>query len=251
MSAEVWFYIGLGILALSGLIAQIKKDFGRNSNGSRPSDAFMAALTGFSIRLIKADSAKSLDDRLKFIEDYLFPIFGERATREYVSHIKKSVKDGTNSDWGNYFKNQSDYDEKMIMLDYLLAFLSYSGEITKTEMKVFRLIVERFIGISKLDFDCDVFESVYYDPLNNSEGYNSSSSEKINSEHKIEDDYKMFEININATDEELKKAYYNQVAKHHPDKVSHLGEHLQKFANEYCAKLNEAYERIKISRGMN
>ena len=49
----------------------------------------------------------------------------------------------------------------------------------------------------------------------------------------------------------MKKAYRKAAIKHHPDKVSHLGEEVRKAAEEKFSKVNEAYERIKKSRGMN
>jgi len=38
--------------------------------------------------------------------------------------------------------------------------------------------------------------------------------------------------------------------KYHPDKVSHLGDDVQKAAKEKFQKLNEAYEQIKKQRGI-
>ena len=54
-----------------------------------------------------------------------------------------------------------------------------------------------------------------------------------------------------ATDAEVKKAYRAAAIKHHPDKVSHLGEDVRKAAEEKFAQVNEAYERIKKARGIN
>ena len=79
----------------------------------------------------------------------------------------------------------------------------------------------------------------------------SSKSESNYSANSINNNYKILEINSTATNDEIKKAYYDQMAKYHPDKVNHLGEHLKKFAEDHCAKLNAAYDRIKKERGMN
>jgi DnaJ like chaperone protein len=38
--------------------------------------------------------------------------------------------------------------------------------------------------------------------------------------------------------------------KYHPDKVAYLGEDIRTQANEKFQKLNEAYEKIRKSRGM-
>jgi DnaJ like chaperone protein len=81
--------------------------------------------------------------------------------------------------------------------------------------------------------------------------YSSSSTGYRSTYNNIENDYKILEINANASDEEVKKAYRKEAMKHHPDKVNHLGDDIRKAAEERFAKLNESYERIKKVRGMN
>ena len=64
-----------------------------------------------------------------------------------------------------------------------------------------------------------------------------------------ESDYKILEISPDATDEEVKKAYRKMANKYHPDKVSHLGEELQKLAEEKFKSVSDAYQAIKGQRG--
>ena len=79
----------------------------------------------------------------------------------------------------------------------------------------------------------------------------SSAEFKVEqSSKKIVNDYEILDLKSSATNDEVKKAYYNQITKYHPDKVSHLGEDLKKFAEKHTLKLNEAYERIKKECGM-
>jgi len=61
-------------------------------------------------------------------------------------------------------------------------------------------------------------------------------------------DYKVLEISSDATDEEVKKAYRKMANKYHPDKVSHLGDELQKLAEEKFKSVNDAYQTIKKQR---
>jgi len=64
-------------------------------------------------------------------------------------------------------------------------------------------------------------------------------------------DYKILEVEENATEEEIKKAYRKMALKFHPDKVAQEGEEVQRSATEKFKKVQEAYENIKKKRGMN
>jgi DnaJ like chaperone protein len=62
--------------------------------------------------------------------------------------------------------------------------------------------------------------------------------------------YKVLEVDKNATNEEIKKAYRQQALKNHPDKVAYLGEEIRQKAQEKFQKINEAFEVVKKKRGM-
>ncbi len=70
-------------------------------------------------------------------------------------------------------------------------------------------------------------------------------------EETLESAYAVLEVNPDATDEELKKAYRKMAVKYHPDKVAYLGEEIRASANEKFQKLNQAWEKIKKARGIN
>jgi DnaJ like chaperone protein len=48
----------------------------------------------------------------------------------------------------------------------------------------------------------------------------------------------------------VKKAYRKMANKYHPDKVAHLGDELQKLAEDKFKAVNDAYHQIKKDRGM-
>ncbi len=59
-----------------------------------------------------------------------------------------------------------------------------------------------------------------------------------------QDPYEILGINKNATKEEIQAAYKHKVKQYHPDKVSHLGEELQKIANEKFIEIKNAYDLL-------
>ncbi|MFB6307586.1 MAG: DnaJ domain-containing protein, partial [Flavobacteriales bacterium] len=62
--------------------------------------------------------------------------------------------------------------------------------------------------------------------------------------------YKILEVDPNASDEEVKKAYRKMAVKYHPDKVNHLGEKFKKATEEKFQKVQSAYEQIKKERNI-
>lgn len=62
----------------------------------------------------------------------------------------------------------------------------------------------------------------------------------------MNDPYKVLGVSPDATEEEIKKAYYALVKKYHPDHCPN--EDLKEIASQKMKEINEAYERIKEAR---
>ena len=60
----------------------------------------------------------------------------------------------------------------------------------------------------------------------------------------IENYFKILEIDSNATNEQIKKAYRKMAIKYHPDKLQGVSDDIKKLAQEKFLKVKEAYEEI-------
>ncbi|MES9846654.1 MAG: co-chaperone DjlA [Candidatus Sedimenticola sp. PURPLELP] len=68
----------------------------------------------------------------------------------------------------------------------------------------------------------------------------------------LSDAYAILNINADATDAEVKKAYRRLLSQHHPDKLVAKGlpEEMMKMAAQKTHEIRQAYEQVKASRGM-
>ena len=61
---------------------------------------------------------------------------------------------------------------------------------------------------------------------------------------------KILGISPNATNDEVKAAYRKMALKHHPDRVSTLGDDVREAAEKKFQEINNAKERIYKARGL-
>ena len=62
--------------------------------------------------------------------------------------------------------------------------------------------------------------------------------------------YQILGINPEASDEEIKRAFRQLAARHHPDKVAHLGAKAVAMATDKFNEIREAYEQLRMARGI-
>ncbi|HUP39132.1 MAG TPA: J domain-containing protein [Vicinamibacterales bacterium] len=56
--------------------------------------------------------------------------------------------------------------------------------------------------------------------------------------------YQLLSVEPSATPEQIKRAFRNEIARYHPDKVQHLGKEFQEMAASRAAALTEAYRTL-------
>ena len=263
------FWGALGGYLIGGLISsftgnsRVSYSFQRHSFSQ---DDFIDVLMQLTAAVMQADN-KMLKSELDYVKIYLVQNIGATKTQDAILKLRDYLKQSINiQDVCNNIKSSSNIQERILILQFLFGLAQADGHIDETEIDVIRNIAygigipsstfealkSMFVGYSYQGSYTSGYGSGYNSGYGSGYGYNSGSSNySSRSYHNLNDDYKILEVSPDATDEEVKKAYRKAAIKHHPDKVNHLGEEVRKAAEEKFAKVNEAYERIKKSRGMN
>jgi len=221
----------------------------------------------------KADRNRLLQSEFNYCKQYFQENFPKRDISELMIHFREILDDPNN---GNAcqracvdFRKYATVHEKIALLQGLFGFATADGQAHPDEINAIKQI-SVWCGIDDL-----TYEAVKLMCLNNSYTYSGSYRQRggqstyggYGGGYKdyydyggdtfeprtgptLNECYQILEISPDATDEEVKKAYREAAKKHHPDKVSHLGESVRKKAEENFAKVNQAYDKIKAARGM-
>lgn len=195
------------------------------SSATRPGD-FGFALLVLSAAVMKADD-KVLKSELDYIKRFLVTQFGEKEAQERLILLREIVKrDIPVSEVSAQIRLHLDYSSRLHLLHYLFGIANADNDIDPREVRMIEEIAHG-MGVENKDFES--IKGMFYKD--------------------IESAYKVLEINPDASEEEVKKAYRKMALKYHPDKVAHLGEEFQQAAQEKFRKVNEAYEQIVKQKG--
>jgi DnaJ like chaperone protein len=191
-------------------------------------NSFLMSLLVLSTAVIKADG-HFVKSELEYVKTFLRQNFGEEAAEQAKDIIKGLMEKDINIyEVGSQIRMYMNYSQRLQLFHYLVALAQSDHRVTQEEIDVLGTIAST-IGLSSAD------------------------TESIMSMFKndLESAYRVLEITSSATDDEVRKAYKRMALKYHPDKVSTLGEDVQKAAEEKFKNVQEAYEKIKKARGMS
>ena len=177
--------------------------------------------------VMKADG-KILKSELDYTKDFFIRSFGPEAAGEAIKMLRDLLKQNIPiADVCQQIRSNMDHPSRLQMLHFLFGIAAADGIVHESEHKLIAFIAQH-LGISEKDYLS--IESMFV--------ANTDAA------------YKILEAEPSATDDELKKAYRKMALKYHPDKVTYLGEDVQKAAHEKFQKVNEAWETIKKQRGI-
>ncbi len=216
---------GLFGFALGSILDVDVKVSKRTSNTTQGD--FMLSLIVLVAAVMKADG-KILRSELNYVKQFLIVNFGKEAATEALQLLKDVLSQEIPVyEVTSQIKQNLDYSSRLQLIHFLYGVAQSDGEVHPSELKII-LEIGANMGISPEDMN----------------SIHAMSGKSIDSA------YEVLEIEKTATNEEVKKAYRKLAQVHHPDRVSYLGEEIQKAAKEKFQKINDAYERIKKERGM-
>jgi len=193
--------------------------------GSMQAD-FNVSLLVLTAAVMKADGTVKKSE-LDYVKAFYVRNFGQHA-EQYIGMLREILKQEINvrevsMQVGQYM----DYSSKLQILHYLFGISKADDHFHHDEVDLITRIAG-FMGINATDF----------------------ASIKAMFVKEVDSAYKILEIDSNASDEEIKKAYREMAVKYHPDKVSHIGDDIRKAAEEKFQEVSSAYEQIKKQRGI-
>ena len=201
---------------------------GFSGGASTKGGDFGSALLILFAAVMKADNELKKSE-LEFVKTFFIQQFGRKYAQDRIHLFQEILKqDFPLKDVCLQIKANMDHPARLQMVHVLFGLSKADGHVHPLEIKVINTIAN-YLGISVSDFES--IQAMFYK--------NTTAA------------YKILEINPDATDSEVKKAFRKMASKFHPDKVHHLGDEFQKMAEEKFKSVNDAYQQIKKERNLN
>jgi DnaJ like chaperone protein len=198
-------------------------EYGRTQSGD-----FNVSLLVLTAAVMKADGSVKRSE-LDYVKKYFYTNFGQEHGGQYIKMLGEIIKQDINvREVSIQIGRYMDYSSKLLLIQYLFGIALADGKHHPTEVNMINSI-SGYMGVGNKDYES--IKAMFIKDTDSA--------------------YKILEVEANANDEDIKKAYRELAKKYHPDKVSHLGEDVKIAAEQKFTKLNAAYDAIKQERGMN
>lgn len=196
--------------------------------GSTQQGDFSVSLLILSAAIMRADNHVKKAE-LEYVKRFFLQQFGQEEAERNILLFREILKQDFNlHDVCLQIRQYMEYPSRLQLMHYLFGIVASDGSFPQREVDMAEVIAG-YLGIKPNDF-----ASIKAMFIKENNSY-----------------YKVLEISPEISDEDVKKAYRRMAVKYHPDKVSHLGEDIQKAAKEKFQQLNNAYQEIKKQRGIS
>ena len=222
-----------------------RNDYSDTQFNQRPFEedrnSFLFSMLVLSSYIIKADG-KIMHSEMNCVRNFLRNNFGEQAVRQGEDILLK-LFEMQKQQGATTFKEtirkscveisfHMNIGQRLQLLDYLIIIAKVDGTISPEEVYALKEVAA-YLGLSAQDVDSML-------------NMEASSNQQIG----LDEAYKILGISPNATNDEVKAAYRKMALKHHPDRVSTLGDDIREAAEKKFQEINNAKERIYKARGL-
>ena len=188
---------------------------------------FMISLIMLSAVVMRADKKVTSSEK-KYVLQFMKKQFGQAKASQGMQVINRVLSQKFSTrEVCLQIKQYMDHSSRLQMIQYLFGVAKADGYVDDDEISIIEKM-SGYLGVSSRDYES--IKAMFYDKRSSA--------------------YKVLEIPMTATVDEIKKAYRRLAKKYHPDKVKHLGQEHQKAAKEKFQKLQDAYEHLKKERGI-
>lgn len=200
-------------------------------------NSFLFSLLVLAAYIIRADG-RVMHSEMNVLRNFLRQNFGEQAVSQGEDIVRKLFERQKQEGVGYRMTIRSacqqiaanmDYSQRLQLVSFLVMIAQADGSVVQAEITALRDVAAS-LGISAADVES----------LLNLRG----------SKNDLEAAYKVLGISPSATDDEVKAAYRQMALKHHPDRVSTLGEDVKRAAEKKFKEINDAKEKIYKARGL-
>ncbi len=204
-------------------------DYQRQSKAkSTRSGDFEVSLLVLAAIVIKSDG--NVDRReLEFVRQAFTGMYGTERANHAFKLFKGIIanKNISTRQVCMQIRQNMNHAARLQLLHFLFGVAKADGTVTEVEMNKIESIAG-YLYINQHDFNS--IKAMFYNEVNSS--------------------YKILEIDKNASDAEVKKAYRKMVKKYHPDKLRNLGPEHIIGAEDKFRQVQKAYEHIQKERGL-
>jgi DnaJ like chaperone protein len=195
--------------------------------GTTPGD-FRASLLILAAAIMKADGRQKKSE-LEFVKAFFLQNFGQETTMRYLVVFRDILKQEIPVESVcQQIRANMDLHSRLQLVHFLFGISAADGQFHPLEVEAIEKISAN-LGINQYDFIS----------LKNMFVKDNDSA------------YRILEVEPNATEDQIKKAFRAMALKYHPDRVSHLGEEFRKAAEEKFQQVNQAYNTVKKQRGFS
>lgn len=222
-----------------------RNDYSDTQFNQRPFEedrnSFLFSMLVLSSYIIKADG-KIMHSEMNCVRNFLRNNFGEQAVQQGEDILLK-LFEMQKQQGATTFKEtirkscveisfHMNIGQRLQLLDYLIIIAKVDGTVSPEEVYALKEVAT-YLGLSAQDVDSML-------------NMEASSNQQIG----LDEAYKILGISPNATNDEVKAAYRKMALKHHPDRVSTLGDDVREAAEKKFQEINNAKERIYKVRGL-